>query len=180
MIAFQVQWFACILGAARGFAWVGLTFGLAWICIHIWALRGERGRELATVGFAFGFGLVAETVLASAGLLQMEGNYRLGTTAGALLVGPPLWLPVLWAGLGATMNHSLGWLAGRYRLATVMGAIAGPFAYASAEHLGAVQIDGMNGLLGVAVAYALATPAMLAVASWATRGTSVLTEEAAR
>lgn len=159
MVAFQVQWFASILGAARDMAWVGLAFGVGWMCVHVSLLDGQRRRELATIGFALLFGLTAETVLASTGLLRMRGGPDF---AGLTL--PPTWLPVLWAGLGATINHSLGWLRRRYALAVTLGAIAGPFAYASAQLLGAVQIDGTMGLVGVGLAYAIATPAMLAVA----------------
>ena len=176
MAAFQIQWFLSVLGAAREFAWAGVTFGVAWLCIHVWYVGGVRDRELATVGFAFAIGLSAETVIASAKLMQMGGSHAIGGTA----VLPPLWLPVLWAGLGATINHSLGWLAGRYKLAAIMGALAGPFAYASAEHLGAVRIDGPLGLFAISAMYALATPAMLAIAQHAQRHTTSLPAEVVR
>lgn len=176
MAAFQAQWFLSVIGAAREFAWTGLTFGLAWLCVHLWWLDGARARELATIGFAFAFGLTAETILASAGLMKMAGAHSLGGG----LVAPPLWLPILWAGLGATINHSLGWLSGRYVLATTMGALAGPFAYASAEHLGAVQIEGLLGLFAISAMYSVATPAMLAIAQYAQQKTGALPAEALR
>jgi len=176
LAAFQAQWFLSVLGAAREFAWAGLAFGLGWICVHVWWITASRGQELASIGFAFAFGLSAETLLASAGLLEMSGAYHLGV----YLVLPPFWLPVLWAGLGATINHSLGWLSDRYALATAMGALAGPFAYASAEHLGAVHINGPVGLFAVSAMYAVATPAMLAVAQRARRDSTSMRIEAAQ
>ena len=165
LIAFQVQWFASILGAARQVGEAGLAVGLAWMVAHTWYLTGRRMQELATIGFAFAYGLVVESAMASTGIMQLHGTFAI--TDGVVL--PPLWLPVLWAGLGATINHSLGWLHGRYAHAAVMGAVAGPMAYAGAAHLGATVIEPSLGFYVIGAVYAVAMPALLFVAQSATR-----------
>ena len=41
----------------------------------------------------------------------------------------PLWLALLWLGLGTMPHHSLRWLKGRLLLSSILGAVCGPLAY---------------------------------------------------
>jgi hypothetical protein len=52
----------------------------------------------------------------------------------------PVWLVALWAMFGTTLRGSLSALAGRYGLAAVLGAVAGPLSYLGGAKLGAVTL----------------------------------------
>jgi hypothetical protein len=62
-----------------------------------------------------------------------------------------------------TLNGSMSWLAGRYRLAAVLGAICGPISYAAGARLGAIEFPLHAGLslVGIAVVWACVMPSLL-------------------
>ena len=45
-VAYQLAWFACVLGAAHDLAWVGAVFAVAVAALHL-ALRRDRDRTRA-------------------------------------------------------------------------------------------------------------------------------------
>ncbi|RUO44019.1 hypothetical protein CWE15_02225 [Aliidiomarina taiwanensis] len=53
----------------------------------------------------------------------------------------PFWLVVLWLGFSATAFSSMDWLAGRYVLAALLGAVFGPVTYLAGVRFGAAQIQ---------------------------------------
>jgi hypothetical protein len=155
--AFQLFWFAAVLGAARGHVWLG---ALALLPYLAWILRRDRGRaRLAARWLAAGaLGSLIDGALAALGLLVYP-------TAPA---GWPPWLvPPFIAGLWiafATLPHvSLAWLASRPALAALLGAIGGPLSFAAGVRAGAVahgpSLLATNAVL--ALEYALATPLLL-------------------
>jgi hypothetical protein len=73
----------------------------------------------------------------------------------------------LWANFALSLNHSLGFLDRRFVLAAILGGVAGPLAYLGAARVfGAAEILALLPLaLGIlALAYALATPMLVALA----------------
>ena len=62
-----------------------------------------------------------------------------------------------------TLNGSMAWLAGRYRLAAVLGALCGPVSYLAGARLGAIALspNTLVSLGGIAVVWALVMPALL-------------------
>jgi hypothetical protein len=50
----------------------------------------------------------------------------------------PPWMAALWPNFVTTLHTSLGWLAGRYRLAALLGAVGGPLSYYAGARLGAL------------------------------------------
>ena len=62
-----------------------------------------------------------------------------------------------------TLNASMFWLAGRYRLAAVLGAICGPVSYVAGARLGAIEFPAHAGLslVGIAVVWACVMPSLL-------------------
>lgn len=58
-------------------------------------------------------------------------------TGGYLL---PLWLALLWAVLGTTLNHCLAWTAKPLWRAVVLGAIGGPMSYYAGSQLAQVHL----------------------------------------
>jgi hypothetical protein len=117
--------------------------------------RVREGLLLFAVGT---FGFVVDTLQASAGL------YTFSATSDLPWLCPP-WMVALWMLFAATLNGSMEWLAGRYRLAAVLGALCGPLSYLAGGRLGAIALSSDTTLsLGViAVVWALVMPALLSI-----------------
>ncbi len=127
----QIGWFGCVLSAARGAAWMGVTLACVLILLHLWRVR-RPGEELKLIVSVMLIGAVWETVVVSAGLLA----YPTSTLIHGL---PPLWLPAEWAMFAAQFNTTYQWLKSRVALAAVFGAIAGPVSFHAGAALGALQ-----------------------------------------
>jgi hypothetical protein len=128
---FQIGWFASILGAAGGHAFVGpVAVGLI-LAIHFRWLGTKREWPLLVLSGALG--TLAESVLALTGLV----SYRADPAPRWLC---PPWITAMWVNFAMTLKHSLGWLEGRCVLALLLGALAGPLAYVAGERLGAIEL----------------------------------------
>jgi len=154
---FQAGWFACVLGAARGYPVAGAAIALgiaaAWV-----GLAARPSREAVLVGAAVALGLVLDTLLAQSGWLVFEGAVPFAAAA-------PVWMLALWALFAVTLNVSMRWLRDRPLLALVFGACGGPAAYAAGAGLGALRFEQQAaGLAAVAAGWALATPLLFAAA----------------
>jgi hypothetical protein len=151
-------WFACVLGAAYGHAWLGSACAFVWIA---WTLQRHANwrRELAVVLFAGALGFVADLVLIPVGGLAYAGQ-----PPGA---PGPLWIVALWMAFGTSLNVSLAWLHGRAWLAAILGAISGPLAYLAGRQLGAVVFGppDREPLLVLSIVWAIALPLLVIVAA---------------
>lgn len=160
---FYLGWFACVAGAGRGHLWLGPAVVGALLIGHLLLTR-DRARE-ATLALTIGlFGFWVDTLQASAGLFSF-------THTSALPWLCPPWMVVLWMLFATTLNSSMGWLAGRHRLAAVLGAVCGPLSYAAGARLGAIAFhhNALVSLAGVAIVWALAMPAVLLIREVLTR-----------
>jgi hypothetical protein len=159
IVAFQAGWFACVLGAAHGRPWAGVAASIGIVGAHAW--RAARPRpEIA---------LAALVVMAGAGwdsALALSGWLVFSAAPSSLPwahLAPP-WILAMWALFATTLNVSLRWLRGRWLLAAVFGAVAGPAAYWGGSNLGAVRLVEPTMALGaLAVGWALMLPALLAL-----------------
>jgi CDP-diglyceride synthetase len=127
---FQIGWFASVPGTARGHALAGPVVVVIALAIHL-RLSGTKKEWLLIVASA-GLGTVAESALALSGLVYYRAD-----PAPAWL-SPP-WITALWANFAMTLRHSLAWLEGRWALACLVGAAAGPLAYLAGSRLGAID-----------------------------------------
>jgi hypothetical protein len=151
---FQLGWFACVLGAAAGFPWVGASITSGLIALHL-AIVSQPGRDLRLMAVAAGFGFLADTLLTLPGLMQFAGGDA------SSLIAPP-WMVVLWINFAITLRHSLAWLQSRRKLAVLLGAVAGPLAYLAGERLGALQVpEPFSGYAAIGVTWAVALPCLL-------------------
>ncbi len=155
--AFQVGWFACVLGAAHGAPWVGAAVAGGVIGLHL--MRAPQPRyELMLILFAAALGLVVDTTLMNGRWLAFDSGF---VVAGAA----PYWMVALWMIFATTLNVSLAWLKNRRWLASGLGALGGPLAYYSGAKLGAVTlVDTPAALIAIGAAWALATPLLLLAA----------------
>jgi hypothetical protein len=155
--ALQLGWFACVLGAARGAAWLGPAVVLVTLAIHVGALPAPaRAHEALVLSLAAIAGFVIDSALLRVGVV---------TVAGAAL-SPP-WLVALWPNFAATTatGGSLAALARRPWLGAVLGAVAAPFAYEAGARLGAITLDASRAraLVVIGVAWAPVLPALFAL-----------------
>lgn len=154
-LLYQTGWFACVLGAAHGRPWSGAGVALALIGIHL-ALVRRPGPEAVLVALAGGLGWVLDTAQVQLGLMVFS--------SGNLVEGlAPLWLVVLWMQFATLLRYGLDWMSGRYVLASALGAVGGPLAFASGARIGAVALHPKlyPSLLSLGVVWAIAMPALL-------------------
>jgi len=152
---FYVGWFACVLGAARGHSWLGPAVVATLLAVHL-APTAHRAEELRLVVAVGLFGFLLDTLQGAAGLYAFKHG------GAAPWLCPP-WMVALWMIFATTLNSSMGWLAGRYRLAAAIGALCGPVSYAAGARLGAIDLraDALVSLIGISLAWAVAMPALL-------------------
>jgi hypothetical protein len=157
VLLYQIGWFAAVLGAARGWPWLGVAVLAAVVAVHLVRAR-TPARELALLTLAFAIGAVFETLMVQAGLMRFDG--------GALLAGTaPVWMVALWASFATTLNVSLRALHGRLIAASLLGAVGAPLAYYSGQKLGAVQMVNAGATLAVVAAgWAVLTPLLFLAA----------------
>ncbi|WP_192035947.1 DUF2878 family protein [Halomonas sp. YLGW01] len=138
--AFQLGWFACVLGGSA----VGSAVAALIVAGHLsWLGRPGEWRLVASFaglglivdggfsllgGFGFGAESASELALASAG-------------AGPVMALPlPLWMWLLWPLFATLPRHSLAWLWRHPWLAALGGATSGPLSYLAGARLAGVEL----------------------------------------
>lgn len=158
-VLFQIGWFACVLGAARGLPWIGPFAAVAIIGWHL-SRAAQPKQELALVAAAALLGALFETLLVQLGWVHFE--------TGVLVEGAaPYWMVALWAIFATTLNVSLRSLRPHGWLAAVLGAIGGPVAYYAGARLGALEFGApasAPALAAIGIGWAILTPALLCTA----------------
>lgn len=150
-VAYQVAWFACVLGGANALPWVGVAVTAVAVAIHL-SLSPAPGRDSVLILAVSTIGALWDGLLVGVGLLEYPSGMVLPWLA-------PVWIVALWAGFATILPVSLRWLLGRWRLATLFGAIGGPLAYYAGMRLGAVTFpDPVAALAALAVGWAVLTP----------------------
>jgi len=129
-LAYQLAWFACVLGAAHDLAWAGVVFALAVTAVHL-ALRRDVS-ELRLVACAAAIGFLVDSALVRAHFVEFASASRDGWA--------PLWMVSLWMAFATTLNHSLRWLTSRPWVAALFGVMGGPLAYIAGAKLGALTL----------------------------------------
>lgn len=154
---FQAGWFACILGAAHGWPWGGALVVALIVAGHV-ACAARPLEELKLVAAAVLIGVVWENLLMALGLVDFASGKSVEHLA-------PVWILMMWALFAITLNLSLRWLKGRWLLAMVIGAVAGPLSYAAGVRLGAaVFLQPVAALAVLGFGWAVLTAALLFLA----------------
>jgi len=154
-VGFEVGWFACALGAAKGLPFSGPLVVGVFFCLQL-LLVPAPGKHARFVLVATLVGWLIDSALYRAGVFSFpEGGF------GHWLC--PIWMAALWANFAGTLHFCLDWLRGRYWLASVLGAVGGPLAYYGGHRLGAMQLGGSLAvsLAVIAIEWAIATPALV-------------------
>jgi hypothetical protein len=156
-IAFQIAWFAAVLGAANGMPWLGVVAVLLALGVHL-ALSPDWRPELLLALSAAAVGFITDSALVALGVFSPVPFFFPSPLSS-------LWMVMLWVNLATTMNVSMSWLRGRYALAAVFGAIGGPMAYYSGAKLGAMTaLPPLQSLVVIGAAWAVAMPLLYRVA----------------
>ena len=154
-LLFQAAWFAVILSAADGRAWIGSAAVAAVVGWHL-AFSSRPAREALLVAAAVAVGAVLDSVVLASGSIVYTGH----ATAWA-----PHWILALWALFATTLNVSLAWLHGRPWLAAGLGAVAAPLSYAAGVRLGAGRfVDMPLALTLLGAGWAAAMPLLVRLA----------------
>jgi len=152
---FYLGWFACVMGAGHGQLWLGPSVVAALLLVHLF-LNAAPMQEARLVLMVAVLGFAVDTLQASAGLYAF-----IGTSPAPWLC--PLWMVALWMIFATTLNASMAWLAGRYRLAAALGALCGPISYVAGARLGAIELPAHAGLslVGIAIVWACVMPSLV-------------------
>lgn len=148
-IAYQLAWFAVILGAAHGLAWAGAAFAVLLTLAQVALQRDPLDRRLIALAALIGF--LVDTTLVKMELIDFQAHWPEGAA--------PFWMLSLWIAFATTLNRSLRWLMLRPPLAALAGALGGPLAYLAGEKLGALSFT--SPAISLAVIALLWTPAMV-------------------
>jgi hypothetical protein len=156
--AFQIGWFACVLGGAHGAPWLGIAVTGLVVAWHLGtaARPSSEARLLVT---AAALGVVWDSALVSLGWIAF--------TSGTLIAGAaPGWIVAMWVLFATTLNVSLNWLKGRDWLSALLGAVAGPLAYYAGAKLGAVHFpEPVLALGALALGWAVIMPLLMRLAT---------------
>lgn len=163
VVVTQAGWFAAVLGAAHGLPHWGLAAVAAGIAWHL-SIAPRPGREAALVALVALIGALAETLVLALGFVRYPSAG--GPVALGPLTLPPPWLLALWALFATSLNLTLRALHRRRWLAALLGAVAGPLAFAGGVKLGAAEfVDARAALAVLAVEWALLLPLVAALAA---------------
>lgn len=162
--AYQLAWFAVLIGAARGLAWAGAAVALVVAGAHV--LARKEPRDLKLMGICLAIGLLVDSTLA----LTAQVHFADWSQPVA-----PYWMLSLWIAFATTLNHSLRWLMNQPVAAALAGAIGAPLAYLAGARLGALEIVApWTTLPLIAVLW---TPAMVALSMLVMRASLAPTGE---
>jgi len=155
-VAFQVGWFACVLGGAHHLPWLGTILVSVIIAAHV--SHASRPRtELSLVLLAISIGSVWDSYLVWQGWLEYPSGTLIPDTA-------PHWILAMWGVFATTLNVSLRWLKQRWLIAIISGAIAGPLAYYAGARLGGVVFtDQTTALIALGMGWAVLMPLLMAL-----------------
>ena len=153
-VAFQVGWFACVLGAAAHVYWIGPLAVALILLLHVRIAR-TRPQEWQFLAWTLPLGFVVDNAQVALGAIESRSH-----VAPALA---PLWLLPLWPLFGSVFGESMRWMLGRPWLAAAFGAIGAPLSYLAGAKTGALRIAEDPWLYAcvVGLMWALAMPTLL-------------------
>jgi len=128
---FQLTWFAAVLGG-NGFA----VPACALLAIHL-VFRDSLKADCTIGAITAALGLGLDTLWIHLNVLDFNGA-----------VIAPLWIVVLWAALGLSMNHSMSWFITRPLPGAILAGASAPLSYLSGAALGGVMVPDSK-MLGI-------------------------------
>jgi len=163
VLAVQVGWAACVVGAASGRGWLGPVVVAVMLSVRV-ATAPDKAGFIRTLLGALLIGVTLDGILAATGVLAFSD----ATTSSWPV---PLWMVALWGNFVLALD-ALHWLVSRPALASAIGAVGGPLAYLAGARLGAVTLGPTDAgaLVAIALEWAVALPLLLFLAGRAAHG----------
>ena len=155
-LLYQLAWFACVMGAAKGQPMIGVGVAGLFIAWHLTLARSAKS-ELAMIVLTGLIGGAWETLIVHQDWVRYMG----GTSPN----WPPAWIIALWLAFATTFNVSLRWLQNRHGLAALLGLLGGPAAWYAGARLGALELpDPSVALMAIGFGWAVLMPFLLFLA----------------
>lgn len=133
---FQLTWFACVVGGALwGLTALCLMLGFSW-------RSGLLAADAVCAAVAAIVGVCLDTLWIQTGVLDFYG-----------FAVAPLWIVMLWIGVGLSVNHGLAYFKARPMLGGALAAVSAPVCYLSGAALGAVSVPNPALLAAVSAAW---------------------------
>ena len=156
-VAFQIGWFAAVLGAANNLPWAGPLVIAAVIALHLGIVNRPR-EELALILICGLIGAVMDSVLVAAGWVAYPSGSIVDYAA-------PYWIVAMWMLFATTLNLSMGWLKPRKLVGAAFGLIGGPLAYYTGFKLGGIEFVVFDtAIVALGIVWAIAVPVLLLLA----------------
>lgn len=154
VLAFQIGWFSCVIGAANGYPSVGLVVTMLVVLLHL-VLAYQPRTELVLIAIAGVIGACFDSLLLQTGWVSYPN--------GILLAGiAPYWIVAMWVLFATTLNVSMRWLHGNYTAAALLGLIGGPLSYLGGARLGGlVFVETTSALVALAIGWAVMMPMLV-------------------
>ena len=144
---FQLTWFGSVVGAAKGSILVGVI-GIVLMFVFS-TCRGTLRPDSAFVAVLIPLGWIVDSLWASSGILQ----YVHVLTPQFAQAFAPLWILLLWIGVGLSLNHGMSLFVARPLLGALLAGGAAPMSYLGGARLGAVEIPDPYALGWVALVW---------------------------
>lgn len=158
IVAFQIGWFACVLGAANELPLLGPAVVAGVVALHL-SRSSRPTQEFALVLIAGILGAVWDSALVASGWIAYPSGNLISGVA-------PYWIVAMWMLFATTLNVSLRWLHDRIALAVIVGGISGPLAFYAGAQLGGVTfLDQRTGLIALAIGWAVMLPLLSDIAA---------------
>ena len=119
---FQGVWWLCVLGALWEVQYLGPIVMLIFLSTHMLIMGKGKNEVLFLCLIAF-IGTIVDSIKLATGFISYMGGYE------TIKILAPLWITAMWTGFASTINHSLGWVHGRYFIAVMLGVVFGPLSY---------------------------------------------------
>ncbi len=164
LLLYQLGWFACVLGGAWNFPWLGVTIALGLAGVHF-LLAADRSLQIRLALTAAMLGLIVDTGQLWAGVF----TFPRGSLVAWL---PPPFLTVLWVQFATTLRYSMSWLSHRYALSALFGLLGAPLAFFAGERLGAIdfQAPRLTHFLILGLIWSVSVPLLIGISDrWAAR-----------
>lgn len=156
----QLLWFAAVLGAAYyGFGAVAVI-PLLGIFVFGHYSQGSFTADCRMALLTLLIAIPFELILIALKVVNYADSFS--------AAWPPIWILLLWAGLGASCNYSLAWLRQRLWLAALLGGIGSASSMRAGVALGAATAP--HGIVTLLVVYMAAWACIMPLLIWLSRG----------
>lgn len=157
LLRYQVVWFGTVLGTGYDRPDLGLVLGTAMLIWHFVVTRSPKV-EWCIVLITLLIGGIWEWNMVHFGVVDYRGS--------PALAGVPVWILLLWAGFGCTLNGCLGWFRRRLGIAAVLGGLVGPLSWYGGAKIGALTMpDPASGYLILGMGWFLMMPLLSGIAA---------------